>query len=117
MHFTHPQLYRPIMPPALPAHDLLIYTSGVFELLGGLGVLLLPPVRYWAGVGLALLLVGGFPANVYMAMEGIGVSGPVSAALVWLRLPLQAGLMAWALWASGAWSTAAGTSPDTRPRQ
>ena len=29
IHFTHTGFYRPLMPKFLPAHDLLIYLSGV----------------------------------------------------------------------------------------
>ena len=103
LHFTRTDSYLPIMPPWLPAHRALVLVSGAFEALGGLGVLLPPPVRRWAGVGLALLLVAVFPANVHMAVEGIGLSGTLGRALLWLRLPLQAVFIAWALWASGAW--------------
>ncbi|MDX1420002.1 MAG: hypothetical protein R3181_08555 [Rubricoccaceae bacterium] len=110
-----PDAYVAIMPPALPGPRLLVLLSGAFEVLGGLGVLLRPPVRRWAGWGLAALLVAVFPANVHMAAEGIGVEGAVGQALLWLRLPLQAALIAWALWASGAWASARGRSPGTRP--
>ena len=57
-----------------------------------------PAVRRAAGWGLALLLVAVYPANVWMAMAGVG--GPAWA--MWARLPLQGVLVAWALAASGA---------------
>lgn len=109
LHFVRPEPYLAIMPPYLPAHAALVFWSGVFEVLGGVGLLLPPPVRRWAGIGLALLLVAVFPANLHMAVEGIGLGGvlglrgTVGRALLWLRLPLQAALIAWALWASGVW--------------
>lgn len=103
LHFVRPASYLGIMPPWLPAHAELVWVSGVFEVAGGVGVLLPPPVRRWAGWGLAALLVAVFPANVHMAVEGIGLEGSLGRALLWARLPLQAVLVAWALWASGAW--------------
>ena len=61
-HFVHPATYLAIMPPWLPQPLALIYVSGVFEILGGLG--LLPArTRRMAGWGLLALLVAVFPAN------------------------------------------------------
>jgi len=39
IHFTNTGFYRPFMPKFLPAHDLLIYLSGIAEILLGIGVL------------------------------------------------------------------------------
>ncbi|NNF57950.1 MAG: DoxX family membrane protein [Rhodothermaceae bacterium] len=120
LHFTNTDGYVAIMPPYLPAHRALVLVSGVAEILGGLGVLLSAPVRHWAGIGLAVLLIAVVPANLHMALAGLGFDGvPAEGAeqlLLWLRLPLQAVLIAWALWASGVWprgeqATSAGTFP------
>lgn len=112
LHFTNTDGYVAIMPPYLPAHRALVLLSGVAEILGGLGVLLSAPIRRWAGVGLAALLVAVFPANLHMAQAGLGLDGmPAEGSeplLLWLRLPLQAVLIGWALWASGAWRWRAG---------
>ena len=101
MHFVYPSAYAQIMPPALPAPLLLVYLSGVAEIAVGIG-LLYPPTRRAAAVATMLLLAAIFPANVYMAVSGVAVQGPVSAdpspAVRWGRLPLQAVLVAWAWW-------------------
>ena len=91
-HFVHPATYLRIMPPQLPQPLALVYLSGVFEVLGGLG-LLLPRTRRLAGWGLLALLVAVFPANVYMALahEQLGIPGWVA----WGRLPLQRPLLWW----------------------
>ena len=96
-HLFNPALYRPIMPPWIPAHDTLILFTGVAEILGGAG-LVLRPTRRAAGIGLIALLVAVFPANIemlrgYRAQEA---PGPTEA-LLWLRLPLQ-GLLIWWTW-------------------
>ncbi len=83
------------MPRWLPAPRLLVYVSGVFEMLGGIG-LLVPWVRRWAAWGLIALLIAVFPANIQMlqAAHAAAASGWTQA-LLWLRLPLQPLLMWW----------------------
>jgi uncharacterized membrane protein len=66
LHFVRPEPYIRIMPPYLPWHGQLVAISGLFEILGGLG-LLFPPSRRMAAWGLVALLVAAFPANLYMA--------------------------------------------------
>lgn len=57
-----------MVPPALPAPELLVTVTGVLELAGAIG-LLLPRTWPWAAAGLSGLLVAMFPANVYKALE------------------------------------------------
>lgn len=57
-----------MVPPALPAPELLVTITGILELAGAVG-LLLPTVWPWAAAGLSALLVVMFPANVYKALE------------------------------------------------
>jgi uncharacterized membrane protein len=96
MHFVAPAGYVRIVPRWLPAPGALVFVSGVFEILGGLG--LLPrATRPWAAWGLIALFIAVFPANVNMAMNRIGFGRkPPPAWLLWARLPLQAVLIAWA---------------------
>ncbi len=105
-HFTNTDFFVSIMPPYLPAHLELVYLSGVFEIVGGLGVL--PrATRSLAGWGLVALLIAVFPANLHMAInpESFVAAGTPLWGL-YLRLPLQLVLIAWAYLA---------TRPD-RPR-
>jgi uncharacterized membrane protein len=82
------------MPSALPAKRALVYASGAAEILGGAGVLH-PRTRRAAGWWLFATLVAIFPANVNMAINADRYRS-VPAPLLWLRLPLQALLIAWA---------------------
>jgi len=97
-HFTNTAFFVSIMPSYLPLHYEAVYLSGVFEIMGGVGVLL-AGTRQWAGYGLLALLVAVYPANIYMAMnpELFPDTAPV---MLYVRLPLQF-LMAWCVW----WST------------
>lgn len=97
-HFVNPDFYVRIMPPYLPAHLELVYLSGIFEVLGGIGVLL-PRLRSLAGWGLVLLLLAVYPANLHMALHPELFPG-MSIAALYARLPLQLVFIAWAYWAT-----------------
>jgi uncharacterized membrane protein len=104
-HFLSPGPYLKIMPPYIPWHRELVFISGVAEMAGGVG-LLTPQLRRAAAWGLVALLVAVFPANLYMATDHIQMgANPVSQWVAWGRLPLQALLIWWALWATHVNST------------
>lgn len=92
-HFVRPKLYLTIMPPYVPAHDLMVTLSGVAEIVLGVG-LLFPATRSVSAWGLILLLIAVFPANVFMATALRFRKLP--AWLRWGRLPLQGLLIWWA---------------------
>ncbi|MEC8050274.1 MAG: hypothetical protein VX210_05720, partial [Myxococcota bacterium] len=48
MHFTHEYIFLPMMPEFLPYHLELVWLSGVFEILGGLGILVPQTRRFSA---------------------------------------------------------------------
>jgi uncharacterized membrane protein len=96
MHFVQPAQFAAIVPKALPAPLLLVYISGVAEILGGVGVQL-PATRRLAAWGLIALYVAVFPANINMAINHLPLGDrPVSPAFLWARLPLQLVLIYWA---------------------
>jgi uncharacterized membrane protein len=109
-HFANPAPFVRIVPSPLPAPLALVYISGFFEVLGGAG-LLVPLVRRQAACGLIALYVAVFPANLNMALSHISleVGHPIPTLLLWLRLPLQAVLIAWAWWFTRS-------DPDSRAR-
>ncbi|HJW70638.1 MAG TPA: DoxX family protein [Candidatus Binatia bacterium] len=96
-HFVRPDFYLPMMPPWLPAHRELIFLSGVAEVLLGVAVLV-PRLRRIAGWGIIALLMAIFPANLHIALHDVPVFGATQGAGIWnwVRLPLQAVLIAWA---------------------
>ena len=97
-HFIKPAVYVGMMPSALPSPLALVYVSGVAEIAGGLG--LVPrATRRLAAWGLIALFVAVFPANLNMALNHLPLGDtPVPSWALWLRLPLQLVLIAWAWW-------------------
>lgn len=95
-HFRDPAFYLQIMPPWLPWHLPLVWISGVAEV--ALGLAVLPrPTRRWAAWGIVALLVAVFPANLHMALNDVPIDGEhLPTWALWLRLPLQGLLIAWA---------------------
>lgn len=108
-HFRDPAFYLSGIPSRLPRHRTLIALSGGAEILGGIGVLV-PRVRRAAGWGLIALLIAVFPANVSMALRNVQPPRRnVDEWVLWVRLPLQAVLIAW------AWYTAAANPREGSP--
>jgi uncharacterized membrane protein len=100
-HFLIPAKFMEMMPPFLPAPLFLIYLSGVFEILGGIG-LMISKTKWLAGIGLILLLLSVFPANIYVALNNVQLGGFMNYAVYqWLRLPMQFILIAWVWWCKG----------------
>ena len=92
MHFVKPRMFIKIIPPYFPKPKLLNAVAGMFELVFGLG-LLFEPTRSISAIGIILLLLAVFPANIYMYQKG--AKGIPKWALL-LRLPMQFALIAWA---------------------
>lgn len=100
LHFVRPDPFVAIVPAYLPWPLALVMVSGAFEILGGIG-LVIDKTRSAAGWGLIALYVAVFPANVWMATEGIRPEGlELDDFWVWARLPMQVVLIAWAWWVS-----------------
>jgi uncharacterized membrane protein len=97
-HFIRPEQYARIVPSQLPYPFELVYISGFFEVLGGVG-LLIPSVSIAAAWGIIALFIAVFPANINQAINSIPIDGiPHHPLLYWFRLPFQAVLIAWAWW-------------------
>jgi uncharacterized membrane protein len=96
LHFISPEPYVAMTPAVLPAPLLLVYISGVAEILGGLG-LILPATRRLAAWGLIALYLAIFPANINMAINQLPLGDhALPSWALWARLPLQLVLIAWA---------------------
>ena len=77
-----------------PFHLEAVYLSGLFEILGGVGVLI-ARTRSIAGWGLLALLIAVYPANIYMALTPEAFPD-ISLFALYFRLALQFLFFYWA---------------------
>ncbi|MCH7643043.1 MAG: DoxX family protein, partial [Chloroflexi bacterium] len=92
-HFRDPRFYLKMMPKYLPAHKELILASGAIEILLG-AALFFEPIRDFALIGIILLLIAIFPANVEMLTSKNFKKIPLKWKV--LRLPFQGVFIFWA---------------------
>lgn len=97
MHFVATDVEARIVPPYIPWPVAAVLVSGVFELLGAVGILV-PSLRKAAGIGLFLLTLAVTPAHIYMLQHPELFPVPVWA--LWLRLPIQLALLALIIWST-----------------
>ena len=81
-----------MMPKFLPKHVLLIYISGLLEILLGLGVLF-QSTRNSALISIILMLVVFLVVHINMLFPGNQLGIPTW--ILWLRIPIQFLLMYW----------------------
>ncbi len=93
-----------IVPPWVPWPRAMVLISGVFELLGAAG-LVWQPTRRAAGIGLIVLTLAVTPAHIYMLQRPEYFDVPYW--VLWLRLPIQLGLL-WLI----HWSTVPLAAPE-----
>lgn len=98
LHLVSPRGFLAITPDWVPFPHFMVAFTGVAEIAGAVG-LLIPQLRKWAGIGLALYALCVWPANLNHAINGISLGGE---ALGWWyhgpRLAFQPVLIWLALW-------------------
>jgi len=101
-HLLIPDKFLTITPGWVPFAPEVILITGVCELAGAIA-LVTRPLRWWAGVALAIYALCVWPANFKHAIEGIDLP-PLGHG--WLyhgpRLALQPVIAWWALYCAGA---------------
>jgi uncharacterized membrane protein len=99
VHIRTPGAFLPIVPDWVPMPQETVLLTGVAEIAGAVG-LMVPRLRWWAGVMLAAYAVAVFPANIKHAMEGIALGGAQQGLGYHIpRLLFQPVLVWWALFA------------------
>jgi uncharacterized membrane protein len=88
-HFIRTEQMAAMMPPDVPFRIGLIYLTGLFELMGAIGVWI-PRLTKLTGVLLILMMVGLLPANIYSAINRIDFGGHgAGPAYLLIRIPFQ----------------------------
>ncbi|MFI7440748.1 DoxX family protein [Nonomuraea indica] len=87
-----------MVPPFVPFPSVMVYLTGVLELLGAAG-LVLTGTRRLAGFCLAAMFVLLLPANVHAALTDVPFNGGEVTPL-WLRVPEQVLYIAVAVWSA-----------------
>jgi uncharacterized membrane protein len=82
--------------------DFVVISSGIVEILLGLALITLWPLRKRVGLVAALFFVAIFPGNINQLVNGIDAFGLNSDSARATRLLFQPVLVLWALWSTGA---------------
>ena len=82
--------------------DFVVISSGIVEILLGLALITLWPLRRRVGLVTALFFVAIFPGNINQLVNGIDAFGLNSDSARATRLLFQPVLVLWALWSTGA---------------
>ena len=94
MHFIKPRIYLRIVPRYLPSHKALVYLSGLFEIILGIG-LCFPATKNLSAYGIISMLTVFLLVHFYMISSEKASEGIPKWVLI-LRVPLQFVLMYWA---------------------
>ena len=98
-HFINPDYYLSIVPSYLNFHYELVLISGFFEILFGFG--LLTKYRKQSAIGLILLLIAVFPANLFLIQsEEAQIALNIDTNTAIIRAPFQLLFLAIAYWHS-----------------
>ena len=97
-HFIATDFFVSIVPPYIPSPLAVVYISGVFEILGAIGILS-SRWRPAAGWGLALLILCVTPANFYM-WQHPELFPDFAPPLLTVRMVIQVLLLACVIWST-----------------
>lgn len=112
-HLVAPEKLLLITPSWVPFAPQVIMATGFFELASSIALVIRSPLRWWAGIAMAVYALCVWPANFKHAIDGIEMPLIGSS---WLyhgpRLALQPVIIWWALYAAEVidwpWRTKAG---------
>tara|TARA_R110002049_G_scaffold137671_3_gene297688 strand:- start:6833 stop:7204 length:372 start_codon:yes stop_codon:yes gene_type:complete len=95
-HFLKPTLFLPFVPDFLPLTMVMVYLSGVLEIVLGV-LLLLPKFAKWGATGILGLMVIFLPIHIWDVFSDQPAIGSTEAAMI--RLPIQFVIigLAWAV--------------------
>jgi uncharacterized membrane protein len=88
--------------------DFVVLASGVVEIILGLALIFLVTYKIQVGWVVAAFFVAIFPGNISQYVNGIDAFGLDTERARFVRLLFQPVLVAWALWATGAFLAKSG---------
>ena len=92
-HLLKPKFFLSITPKWVPNPETVNIIVGIVEIILGLA-LLFNVTRHYAAIGIVILLIAVFPANIYHFQKARAKGK--QQALTLIRLPIQALLIYWA---------------------
>ena len=99
-HFVRTAAMAEMLPPSIPYRIELIYITGIFELLGAIGVWI-PRLTKLTGFLLIVMLVGLLPANIYSAFNRVEFGGHgAGPSYLLVRIPFQLFAIWWTYFAT-----------------
>ena len=99
-HFTNLDFFLVIVPPYIPFPEFMVYISGLFEIILGF-FLIIKKTRRYGALGLVILLIAVFPANIYLCRSDVALSiYKITRQQALIRLPFQLPLIIIAYWHS-----------------
>jgi len=98
-HFISPETYSPLIPDLLP-EALVNSLAGLVEVALGIG-LLLPASRYWAAMGIVVLMIAFLPLHVWDVFRETPAMGSQGAAIGCMVVQFVFIAWAWWVWQSG----------------
>jgi uncharacterized membrane protein len=100
-HFRFSKGMTMMLPSFLPAKELLVFLTGLIEILAAIG-LAVPATRTRTAYFLIIFFVLLLPANIIAAVKGVNIEGGTldgpGTSYLWFRIPLQALFIAWTYW-------------------
>ena len=99
-HFFNTEAMAEMIPPSIPYRVELVYLTGIFELLGAIGVWIPRLVRL-TGLLLIIMLIAVLPANIYSALNRVEYGGHgAGPAYLLVRVPFQLFVIWWIYFAT-----------------
>ncbi len=97
-HFAFNKGMAMMLPPFIPFKKVIVYVTGLIEILAGVG-LLVKPYRHTTAVLLVIFFILILPANVYAAIQKVdyekGNYSGNDLKYLWFRIPLQIFFIEW----------------------
>lgn len=103
-HFTNTESFTAQVPPFLPGTEMIVYVSGVIEIVLGLGLAFWKSQRVNFGVALAIFYILIFPGNISQFVTQTSAFGLDTDIARAIRLLFQPVLVVAALWCTDAFA-------------